>query len=255
METENLQLEEEKQPARLDLEQVPEKGSVWIPVTALGRRVKEGKIKDIDEIFDVGERILEAGIVDTLVPGLEEDLLLIGQAKGKFGGGQRRIFKQTQKKTEEGNKIKFITFAVVGNRDGYVGVGLGKSKETVPARDKALRQARLNLIRIRRGCGSWETDVREANSVPFAVTGRCGSVRITLLPAPRGKGLCIEKECAKVLALAGIKDVWSKAEGQTGTKINLIMALVDALKKLSQIKTKHDDVVKLGIVEGRVKKE
>ena len=96
------------------------------------------------------------------------------------------------------------------------------SKETVPARDKARRDARLNIIRVRRGCGSWATDAREANSVPFAVTGKCGSVKITLMPAPRGKGLCVEKECAKILSLAGIKDVWSKTEGQTGTKLNLI---------------------------------
>ena len=254
METENLP-EEIKEPEEIGIEAVSDKALDWNPVTDLGRRVKSGKIKDIDEIFNSGERILEAEIVDVLISGLEEDLLLIGQAKGKFGGGQRRIFRQTQKKTKEGNKPKFTTCAVVGNKDGYIGVGLGKSKETVPARDKARRTARLNMIRIRRGCGSWETDAREANSVPFAVEGRCGSVRITLMPAPGGKGLVIEKECAKILRLAGIKDVWSKTEGQTGTKINLIFALVDALKKISEVKVKPEDIAKLGIIEGRIKKE
>ena len=73
---------------------------------------------------------------------IETELLLVGQSKGKFGGGQRRVFKQTQKKTREGNKPSFSTFAVVGNHNGYVGLGSGKSKETVPARDKSKRKAK-----------------------------------------------------------------------------------------------------------------
>ncbi|PIN76415.1 30S ribosomal protein S5 [Candidatus Woesearchaeota archaeon CG10_big_fil_rev_8_21_14_0_10_36_11] len=235
------------------IEDVPEPKAEWNPTTALGKMVKEGTITDINEIFDRSLPILESEIVDHLMPGLEEDLLLIGQAKGKFGGGQRRIFRQTQKKTCEGNKIHFMTCAVVGNRNGFIGVATGKSKETVPARDKAKRKARLSLMRIRRGCGSWETDMRDANSIPFSVEGKCGSVRITLMPAPQGKGLCIEKECAKILEMAGIKDIWSKTKGQTKTKLNLIKALLDALRKLSEVKITAEDVAKLGIVEGMIK--
>lgn len=238
---------------RRDQARDEQKLEAWVPHTELGKKVKEGLITDIEDIFDQGLIIQEAEIVNQLLPDLAEDLLLIGQAKGKFGGGQRRIFRQTQKKTKEGNKIHFTTCAVVGNRNGYVGVGLGKSKETVPARDKSKRQARLNLIRIRRGCGSWETAAREANSIPFAVEGRCGSARILLMPAPPGKGLCIEKECGKILALAGIKDIWSKTSGQTKTKVNLIHALVDALKKLSTTKIRQGDIPKLGVTEGKLK--
>ena len=234
-------------------DRVPKPEVEWKPVTALGKLVKEGKITDINEIFNSGKLILESEIVDLLIPDLEEDLLLIGQAKGKFGGGQRRIFRQTQKKTREGNKIKFMTCAVVGNRNGYVGIATGKSKETVPARDKSKRKARLNLIRIRRGSGSWESGSREPNSIPFAVRGKCGSVQITLMPAPKGKGLCIEKECAKILSMAGVQDIWSKTKGQTKTKLNLIYALMDALKKLSEIKVKPEDIHKLAIVEGKLK--
>ncbi len=236
-----------------EIEEVPELKSEWKPVTAVGRMVKSGEITDIEEIFNHGLKIKEAEIVNRLLPDLEEDLLLIGQAKGKFGGGQRRIFRQTQKKTNEGNRIQFTTCAVVGNRDGFVGVAIGKSKETVPARDKAKRNARLNVIKIRRGCGSWESDSMEPNSIPFQITGKCGSVRLTLLPAPRGTGLCVEKECAKILALAGIRDVWSKTEGQTNTKLNLIYALMDALKKLSEQKTHGQDAAKVGLVEGRLR--
>ncbi|PIN87411.1 30S ribosomal protein S5 [Candidatus Woesearchaeota archaeon CG10_big_fil_rev_8_21_14_0_10_32_24] len=227
--------------------------AAWVPTTLLGKQVQEGLVINLDQIFDTNQNVLESEIIDHLVPGLEEDLLLIGQAKGKFGGGQRRIFRQTQKKTKEGNSISFMTCAVVGNKNGYIGMGLGKSKETVPARDKAKRKARLNLMRIRRGCGSWETDVREPNSIPFAVEGRCGSVRIKLIPAPRGTGLRVEKECAKILTLAGIKDIRSKTKGQTKTKLNMIYALMDALKKLSEVKVKPEDTSKLGLIEGKLK--
>jgi hypothetical protein len=71
----------------------------WQPKTTMGKKVKSGEIKDIDQILDNGEKILESEIVDILLPNLESELLLIGQSKGKFGGGQRRVFKQTQKKT------------------------------------------------------------------------------------------------------------------------------------------------------------
>lgn len=233
-------------------EAVPEIQKEWHPTTMVGKLVKEGKIADLEQLFASGHKILEAGIVDALLPGVEEDLLLIGQAKGKFGGGQRRIFRQTQKKTKEGNKIHFTTYALIGNRDGYIGIGKGKSKETVPSRDKAKRNARLGIIQIRRGCGSWQCGCKEPHSIPFAVEGRCGSSRIKLMPAPKGKGLCVEKECAKILALAGVKDIWSKTFGQTKTKINLISALLDALRKLSQVKPQPENIAALGLVEGRL---
>src|SRR3990167_8843310 len=234
-------------------EVVSVRDSSWVPKTVLGTLVKEGKITDIDEVFERGLPILEAEITNALLPNLEEDLLLIGQAKGKFGGGQRRIFRQTQKKTQEGNKPHFTVCAVVGNRNGYVGVGFGKSKETVPSRDKARLKARLNIIQIRRGSGSWESASKEPRSIPFAVEGKCGSVRMLLFPAPKGKGLCIEKECAKVLELAGIKDIWSKSRGQTRTKINSVMALMDALRKLSEVKIRPEDVAAFGLAEGKLK--
>ncbi|MBT3814114.1 30S ribosomal protein S5 [Candidatus Woesearchaeota archaeon] len=217
--------------------------------------VKKGEVTDIEQIFAQGKMILEAEIVDMLLPNLEDELLLVGQAKGKFGGGQRRIFRQTQKKTKEGNKIHFLTYAAVGNKNGYVGVGTGKSKETVPARDKSKRKAKLNLMRVRRGCGSWECNCKQPHSVPFASSGKCGSVEVTLMPAPKGKGLCVEKECAKILELAGIKDVWSRTSGQTKVKVNLIAALMDAIKNLSQVKLKPGDIEKLGIVEGKMKSD
>src|SRR3989338_2557676 len=192
----------------------------WKPKTSLGIKVKNCEITTIDEVLDKRWRIMEQEIVDILLPNLQTDLLLIGQAKGKFGGGQRRVFKQTQKKTSEGNKPKFATSAVVGNENGYVGIGYSKSKETVPARERAIRNAKLNMIKI--------------------------------MPAPRGTGLCIERECQKILKLAGIKDVWSKTLGQTRTKLNMINACFEALKKLIEIKAQRGYKETTGVVEGRL---
>ncbi len=222
----------------------------WIPKTDLGKKVKNGEIKDIDEIFDKGLVIRESEIVDKLLPNLEQDLILIGQAKGKFGGGQRRAFKQTQKKTAEGNKPKFSVMAVVGNRNGYVGVGMAGSHETLPAREKALKKAKINLIRIKRGCGSWECNCGESHSIPFKVSGRCSSVRVTLLPAPKGVGLAVHDEAKKILELAGIKDVWSRTKGQTRSRINFATAVIRALKKLSKIKYHEKFSKNAGIIEG-----
>ena len=109
----------------------------WTPKTGLGKKVKAEQIRDIGEVLDSGERILEPEIVDALVENMSLDLIMIGQAKGKFGGGQRRVFKQTQKKTAEGNKPSFSICVVIGNKNGIVGIGFGKSRDTVPAREKA----------------------------------------------------------------------------------------------------------------------
>lgn len=225
----------------------------WVPVTSLGRKVLDGRLTSVEAILDNGYNILESQIVDKLIPEIESDLMLIGQSKGKFGGGARRVFKQTQKKTKEGNKPSFATYAVVGNGNGLVGVGYGKSKETVPAREKAVRNAKKNVFKIRRGCGSWQCNCKEPHSIPYAVTAKCGSVELTLLPAPKGKGLVIEKECQKILKLAGIKDVWSRAKGQTKVKTNLIKACEQALRNLIKVKTQPHLTEQLGIVEGAIK--
>jgi len=224
----------------------------WNPKTELGKKVKSGEIKDIDEIFEKGYKILEPEIIDALFPNLESMLINAGQSKGKFGGGKKSIWIQTQKKTKEGTNVKFATVAVVGNRNGYVGIGHGKSKETMPAREKAVKQAKLSIIRIRRGCGSWETGGENLYSIPFKVSGKSGSAKIELIPAPKGTGLCVENECKKVLELAGIKDIYSKSKNSK-TKLNLIKACFDALRKLSKTKVDEDFKRQHHMVEGRIK--
>jgi small subunit ribosomal protein S5 len=215
----------------------------WKPRTSLGKRVKSGEISDIDVVIDGGFKILESEMVDALIPNIQSDLLLVGQSKGKFGGGQRRIFRQTQKKTKEGNKPSFATYAVVGDEKGHVGTGYGKSRETVPAREKATRKAKLNILKIRRGCGSWQCSCGQPHSIPFQVSGKCGSVEVTLMPAPKGTGLCAGSEIAKILKAAGVEDVWSRTRGKTTSRISLIKATMSAMKELMATKVlpKHKD--------------
>ena len=222
----------------------------WIPKTEIGRKVKSGEIKSIEEILNTGVKILEPQIVDMLVPDLQSALLSIGQSKGKFGGGKKSIWRQTQKKTKEGNKPNFGCLAVVGNKNGYVGIGFGKSKETMPAREKALRSAKLNLISIRRGCGSWACGCGTPHSIPFKTVGKCSSAQIVLLPAPIGTGLCIEAECKKILDLAGIKDVYANATNSKN-RLNLVTACFSAFKELSKTKVSSKDIEKLGVLRGR----
>ena len=224
----------------------------WAPKTELGRKIKSKEITNIEEVFNKGYKILEPQVVDALISNIESDLISVGQSKGKFGGGKKSIWRQTQKKTKEGNKIKFSILTVIGNKDGYVGIGAGSSNETMPAKEKALRRAKLNLIRIRRGCGSWESGRKNFYSIPFEVDGKCGAAEIRLLPAPKGTGLCVEEECKKILKMAGIKDIYSKSKNSK-TKLNLIKACFNALKKLSEIKIDQDYIKKYNIIEGIIK--
>ncbi len=173
----------------------------WNPKTSIGKKIKAGEITKIDEILDNGLKILEPEIVDVLLPNLKTELLLIGQSKGKFGGGQ------------------------------------------------------LSIIKIKRGCGSWQCSCGEPHSIPFSIQSKCGSSIVKIMPAPKGKGLCIEKECQKILDMAGIKDVWSKTKGQTKVKTNLVLACFDALKQLSSTRVQKRYYKSLGIVEGATKKQ
>ena len=207
--------------------------SKWEPITKLGREVKDGKIKNIDEILDDNKKILESEIVDSLIK-VKSELINIGQSKGKFGGGKRRIWRQTQRKTKEGNVPTFSTLAVIGDEEGHVGIGSGKSKETLPAREKAIRKAKLNILKIKRSCSGFDCSCPELHTIPLRVTGKSGSIRLTLIPASQGTGLVVGGELRKVLKLAGIKDVYSRAAGKKRTTINLVKACIDALKKASE---------------------
>ena len=199
----------------------------WEPKTKLGMLAKEGKIT-IDEILEKNLPIREPEIVDLLVPDLEEKIITIGSAK--------RPFKIVQRMHDSGRRMRYLVMVAVGNRNGIVGIGKGKAKEFGPAINKALREAKMNIIKVVRGCGSWECACGEEHSIPYATYGRESSVRIKLFPAPKGTGLVAGDVVKDILSLAGIKDVWSKTFGHTKTTINLAKATFEALKNLSKIK-------------------
>lgn len=225
-----------RRPRRDNNRRTEEPVEVWVPKTQLGKDVAEGKVTNMTEVLLANKPVLEYQITDKLLPNLETSFVNLGQAKGKFGGGQRRPSKQTQKITEEGSKMSFAMLALSGNRDGIVGLGFGKSRETVPSREKALKKAKTNLIVIRRGNGSWGSFGAGSTSIPFSVEGKSGSCKVKLIPAPVGTGLVVEDELKKMLQLAGIKDVWSKTSGSTKNKINLMKAGFNALKNLQKVK-------------------
>lgn len=208
----------------------------WAPRSELGNRVRAGEIKSIDEILDNGIRITEPEIVDLLVPGSETVFLEIGQSKGKFGGGKRKMYRHTQKKVREGSRIKFAFLAVTGNKQGYLGVGYGTSRGSVSAKEIAEKNSKLNLIRIIRGCGSWECGCKGDHSLPYETRGKSGSVKVILKPAPKGTGLVASNEMKKILSIAGIKDVWAETYGETRSRVNLLKAVFYALKNVNMFR-------------------
>lgn len=219
----------------------------WEPKTKLGQEVKAGRIKNIDDILNKNKKILEPEIIDSLID-VNSELISLGQSKGKFGGGKRRAWRQTQKKTKEGNVPTFSAMAVVGDGDSHVGIGVGKATETLPARDKSIRKAKLNTIKVIRDCASFDCACAEKHTVPFEVEGKSGSVKVVLIPAAQGTGLVVGSELKKVLKLAGIEDVYSKTFGKKRTAFNLVKACIEALKKTNPVYEKDEkrDTASLG---------
>ncbi len=212
----------------------------WEPRTKLGKEVKRGKIKNIDEIIEEDRKVLETEIVDYLLP-VKTDLIAIGQSKGKFGGGKRRAWRQTQRITKEGGVMTFSAMAVAGDEKGHVGLGTGKAQETLPARDKATKKAKLNIKKVTRDCSAFDCSCSEPHSIPFVVEGKSGSVRIKLIPAPQGTGLVCANELKKIFKLAGIKDIYSKTSGKVRTTFNLVKACIDALEKTNRRNVVEDN--------------
>jgi small subunit ribosomal protein S5 len=212
----------------------------WEPRTKLGKLVKEGQITDIHEIFRKGYQIKEPEIVDVLLPevNLRENQEVLDIAL-------------TVRMTDSGRRIRFRVLAAVGNRDGYVGLGIGHGREVGIAIRKAINYAKMNIIEIKRGCGSWECRCRRPHSIPFAVEGKEGSVRVKLMPGPRGLGLVIGDVGKKILALAGVQDVWSQTLGETRTTVNFAKAVFNALYNTNRVAIQPGMEEKYGIVVGR----
>ncbi len=193
----------------------------WIPKTQLGKKVAAGEIKSMSDAIRSKLPLKEFEIVDMLLPTLKDEVLYIERA---------------QRMTDSGRRMSYSITAVIGNGDGFVGVGKGKAKEAAPAIRKAVNNAKLNVIEIKRGCGSWECGCGRAHTLPFTVNGSSGSVRVKLKPSPRGVGRAVGDIAKIILEMAGIDDAWGSAKGHTKTTVNYALATFNALKQTSEMK-------------------
>jgi small subunit ribosomal protein S5 len=189
---------------------------VWIPKTSIGKRVMAGEINSMEEILSNGLRIQEAGIVKKLLPDLKTEVIDVGII---------------QKMTANGQSTRFKALVAAGNENGWLGIGMGKSKQMRIAIEKANNAAYLNVSPVKLGCGSWECRCDQKHSVPFKVKGKGGSVTIEILPAPRGLGLVAGRKIRNLLKLAGLKDAWTTAKGSTPTMNSTSKAVLNCLRQ------------------------
>ncbi len=198
-----------------------EEEAPWVPRTRLGRMVAQGEITTWEEALATGLPIREAQLVDRIVPGLAEEVIDISMV---------------QRMTDSGRRVKFRATVAVGSPEGFIGIGGARDAQVGGAVKRGSGYAKLNLVKVDRGCGSWECGCATPHSVPFEVTGEAGSVRVTLKPAPRGLGLAAAETAKKVLRLAGIQDAWTRVDGESRNAMNFAKATYDALKRTRMMK-------------------
>jgi small subunit ribosomal protein S5 len=218
-------------------ESVPSVSVSWSPKTKLGMMVKSGQITNISDVLKSGLPLREPEIVDLLIPDLNDEVIDVNMV---------------QRMTDSGRRVKFVITVAVGNSDGYIGFGQAKGKEVGSSIRKAIENAKLNIIEIRRGCGSWECGCGTPHTVPFSVTGKSGSVEVTLKPAPRGISLATGNVAKKILAIAGVKDCWTFTKGKTKTTVNYAKAVFNALEKNAEMRIMPDEIKKVGIISGSI---
>ena len=129
--------------------------------------------------------------------------------------------KRVSKKTKGGNKIGFSVLAVVGDRKGQVGVGLGKAPSVQDAIKKGVRYAKKHLITV---------PMVEA-TIPHEVYIKRGAAKVLLKPASKGTGVIAGGAVRAVVEAAGLHDILSKVLG-TSNQASNVYATMEALKKL-----------------------
>lgn len=210
----------------------------WIPKTRLGQMVLNGEITTMSEALATRLPLREPEIVDILLPELKDEVIDLNMV---------------QRMTDSGRRVRFAATCIVGNGDGFVGIGRAKGKEVGPSIRKAIDNAKLNMIEIKRGCGSWECGCGTPHTLPFEITGSTGSVSVYIKPAPRGIGLAVGDVAKSLLIMAGINDAWGFARGNTKTKVNYAMATFEALRMTASMRVTEKQASELHIVSGPVK--
>jgi len=125
-----------------------------------------------------------------------------------------------------GRRFSFSVALVAGNKKGSVGFGLGKAGDTSLAINKAFRNARKNMLKLK---------LTKNSSLPFEISAKYGSSKVIIIPN-NGRGLVVGSVIRDILKLAGVKDVTGKIIGGTKNKLNNAKATFLAL---SEIGSKH----------------
>lgn len=184
-------------------------------MTKLGRLVLSGKISSLEEIYKHSLPIKEHKIIEHFLgSALEEQVMKI---------------MPVQKQTKSGQRTRFKAFVCVGDHKGHIGLGSKCSSEVANAIRGAIIDAKLNVIPLRKGY--WGSRFGAPHTVPCKITGKCGSVRVRLVPAPRGTGVVAAMASKKVLELAGLEDVYTASAGSTRTLGNFAKATFDACRR------------------------
>ena len=153
--------------------------------------------------------------------------------------------RRTTKVTKGGKNLSFRVLAVVGNRDGKVGIGVGKAREVPDAIRKALVSARRNMIEVPVVKGT----------IPHEVVGKQDAAKILMKPAAPGTGIIANGTVRAILELAGIQNVLTKAMGSTNPVV-MAQATIKGIKNLYPIEkiAALRDITPAQVVRG-VKKE
>eukprot|EP00742_Colponemidia_sp_Colp-10_P000058 GILJ01000065.1.p1 GENE.GILJ01000065.1~~GILJ01000065.1.p1 ORF type:complete len:279 (-),score=39.63 GILJ01000065.1:228-1064(-) len=187
----------------------------WVPVTKLGRLVKDGRIKSMEEIYLHALPVKEYQIVETFLgTALKDEVMKI---------------MPVQKQTRAGQRTRFKAFVAVGDFNGHIGLGVKCAKEVATAIRGAIIAAKLAVVPVRRGY--WGNKIGLPHTVPCKVTGKSGSVCVRLIPAPRGTGIVGSPVPKKLLAFAGVADCYTSSKGNTKTMGNFMKATFDALTR------------------------